>query len=111
MSIDELRARIYSWLDDSYFAAVIEKQTSVIGYVLWRDDEEYVYVRQFYIERTFRRTGQGTKAIQELKRSFWPGRYIRLEMLCHNSAALPFWRSLGFYNYCLTLKCKSYEQR
>ena len=106
MSISELRQRFSAWLSTNYLAALIEENSSTIGYVLWRDEEEYLYIRQFFIQRTCRGRGLGTIAMKQLQNSFWQGQHLRLEVLCNNSRGLSFWRSLGFNDYCLTLEHK-----
>ena len=106
MGVSELFERMSSWLNSEYRAAIIEDGVKSIGYALWKEEEEYLYIRQFFIEPGCRRKGLGARSIALLKSSYWQGRRLRLEVLTGNVVALAFWRSVGFSDYCVTMECE-----
>ncbi|MEX0978280.1 MAG: GNAT family N-acetyltransferase, partial [Pirellulales bacterium] len=76
-----------------------------VGYALFRSEPEYVYLRQFFVEPARRREGIGRAAIEHLAKHFWQDYpRARLEVLTGNSAAIEFWRAVGFIDYCLTME-------
>ena len=104
MSYDDLFARMSGWLNGNYKAALIEIEGQIVGYSLWLTQEDYVYIRQFFIRNQFRRKGIGSLAFKALTNHYWKGQRLRLDVLVNNERGLEFWRSLGFGDYCLTLE-------
>jgi ribosomal protein S18 acetylase RimI-like enzyme len=100
----ELEARMTQWLEDEYQAVLFEEGDQSVGYALFRRDPEYVYLRQFFIRREYRRRGFGRAAMAWLAQHIWSGERVRLDVLVGNAAAISFWRSIGFRDYCLTLE-------
>lgn len=99
----ELERRMLGWLSGAYRVALIECDGVPVAYAVWREDEDGVYLRQFFVVRERRRTGLGRRAFALLEHE-WTGRDVRLEVLLHNERAHEFWRSLGFRDYSLTLR-------
>jgi predicted acetyltransferase len=107
MNEAQLTRRMKNWLKGEYHACFFKEQGKIIGYCLYRHDEEFTYVRHFFIERVFRKQGHGRKAFKLLMKSFWKKTPIlRLEVLVGNKTGISFWKSMGFKNYCLTLERK-----
>jgi ribosomal protein S18 acetylase RimI-like enzyme len=105
MTLVELAERMRGWLAGEYQAAIISLDEKPVGYALFRFETEHVYVRQFFIEREFRRRDIGSAAIEHLRSHFWQSRpRLRLDVLVGNTQAIAFWRSIGFKDYCLTLE-------
>ena len=105
MSLAELEQRMAEWLAGNYQAILFGQPESVYGYALFREEPEYIYLRQFYIKEEHRREGKGRAAMEWLRRQYWhPNRRIRLEVLVENTAGLAFWRSVGFHEYSVTLE-------
>lgn len=105
MSLNQLYERMSHWLSGEYKAAIfIDKE--VTGYALWRNESEYVYLRQFFIKRCFRRGGIGTKAYHLLKHNYWQDCLVRLDVLSENVIAQQFWQSIGFKPYCITMESR-----
>jgi|HubBroStandDraft_4_1064222.scaffolds.fasta_scaffold242884_3 ribosomal protein S18 acetylase RimI-like enzyme len=51
------------------------------------------------------RMGAGRKCMKILFFEVWPrDKRILVDVLCHNSAAIAFWRSVGFTDYSLSLE-------
>jgi ribosomal protein S18 acetylase RimI-like enzyme len=106
MSIAELIERMNVFLRDEYEAYLIMENENPAGYCLFRDDREYIYIRQLFVERDKRRQGLGGACITWLKSNLWLGRKLRIEVLCHNDRGIRFWRAIGFYDYCITMEMK-----
>ncbi|MEM9658898.1 MAG: GNAT family N-acetyltransferase [Planctomycetota bacterium] len=112
MSAAELEQRMAEWLANGWRAALFELDEATVGYALFemRRDEyddalEEAYIRQFYIDRSRRRTGIGAAAFDRLRSELFPkSATISLEVLAANHGAYCFWRRLGLAPYCTTLK-------
>ncbi|HWA86271.1 MAG TPA: GNAT family N-acetyltransferase [Opitutus sp.] len=104
MTSPQLADRMREWLRGEYRAVIFSEPTPV-AYALYKPDASSVHLRQFFVRRDRRRTGVGRTAFQILRREIWP-RDVRLTVdgLCRNHAALAFWRSVGYRDYCLTLE-------
>lgn len=107
MSVDQLKDRMKEWLRTKYNAVLISSNGENVGYALWRDEPEFLYIRHFFISRQHRRKGIGRTAVKELKDTRWSGKDIRLEVLVDNEAGSRFWRALGFKGYCVTFEYKN----
>ena len=105
MNVIELKQRMSNWLEREYSAMVVEISNRAAGYVLWRQEDDHLYIRQFFIVPELRRHGIGKDVIFALKNSHWKGKKLRLEVLINNVGARRFWGSTGFSEYCLTLEC------
>jgi GNAT superfamily N-acetyltransferase len=105
MTVAELELRSRGWLEGDYRAVIFEWNGHRAGYALFRNDPDFVYIRQFFVCREFRRKGIGREAIQWLTAHAWNGAArIRLEVLVGNVAGIAFWRALGFSDYSLTME-------
>jgi ribosomal protein S18 acetylase RimI-like enzyme len=107
MTIAELEHRMHHWLlTGEYQAAVIEKNGAAapLGYMLFRRDQDYAYLRQLFVDRGHRRRGIGTQAIDWLRENICRGMRLRIEVLVCNRGALEFYRSIGFTDYFLTME-------
>jgi predicted acetyltransferase len=105
MSLDELESRMAEWLCSDYKAVLFEVDGAVIGYTLFRDGLEFVYVRQFFVGRDHRRKGYGRRAFDLLRASEWNDAIrLRLDVLVDNHAARAFWHAVGFTDYCMTME-------
>lgn len=106
MNIDELTERMRSFITNGYVAYFILKNNEIAGYCLFRDDKDYIYIRQLYVERDSRKTGLGRSCVQWLKSNIWIDRKIRMDVLCNNKNGIEFWRKIGFKDYCITMEMK-----
>ena len=103
MNLSELENRMSGFISNEYNAYFFVENDVVVGYALVRESETETYLRQFYIERDFRRNHLGTEAFKELK-SFLGKENITLEVLPWNERGLSFWKSLGFKEAAITMK-------
>jgi predicted acetyltransferase len=93
------------WLQKEYQAFLFIADAVPVGYALFRKEKDHIYLRQFFIDRPYRRKGFGRKAMKLLFTRGWSGkRRVLLEVLIHNDVAIRFWRSVGFKDYSLTLE-------
>jgi GNAT superfamily N-acetyltransferase len=105
MSLDELTQRMRGWLEREYRAAIFADGEVCVGYALFKEELDWVYLRQFFIRKDRRRQGLGSAAIEWLSTNVWANAArLRLDVLVNNSAGVAFWKSLGFTEYCLTME-------
>jgi len=107
MNLSELQDRMTSWLQGDYSAALIDTESEIVGYALWRIKKKHIYIRQFFVQPEHRQKHTGSMAIQLLKQNHWKGRSLRIEVLINNYQGHSFWQSVGFEDYCLTMDCNN----
>jgi GNAT superfamily N-acetyltransferase len=103
MSIPELETRMREWIASDYRAVLFEEDSEVVAYALYREDNDLLYLRQFFVQRALRRRGIGRRCMMILFSGIWPrNKRVTVDALTQNPAAISFWRSLGFADYALT---------
>ncbi len=55
------------WLSGEYTVEIFESHGAPVAYVVWRGDDDGVYVRQFFVVRDQRRSGIGRQAFAQLE--------------------------------------------
>ena len=111
LSVNQLQLRMQSWLDGNWSAIMICKNDELIGYLLYQHrpdefhtDQHNIYVRQFFVQRTYRRRGIGREAFEQICEQFFPANSrVVLDVLSTNPEALHFWEDIGFSRYATTL--------
>ena len=112
MTVRELEERMRAWLSGEYRAVIYEEESAVIAYALFREQPEEIYLRQLFVVRQRRRQGVGRKAVEILRSDIWPqSKRLTVDVLVTNKAALAFWRSVGYRDYCLTLEIMPNERK
>ncbi len=105
MSVAQLRDRMKGWLAGEYQAVLFSQGGEPVAYALYRESLTEIYLRQFYVRQSKRRSGAGRMAFELLRTKIWPlGKRLTVEVLTANKAAVSFWRSVGYEDYCLTLE-------
>ncbi|MHC4207228.1 MAG: GNAT family N-acetyltransferase [Planctomycetota bacterium] len=105
MTISQLRARMRHWLSGDYTAVIFDKDSESVAYALYRESEDEIYLRQLFVKRENRNRGIGKEAVRILKEEIWTkSKRLTVDVLSHNKAAIAFWRSVGYKDYCLTLE-------
>lgn len=108
LHVDQLEERMHRWLSsEAYRAVLIHHHENVVGYVLYRETQDefdaaqtIIHVRQFFINRAYRRRGIGRSAFEQVASShFPPGAIITLDVLSSNVQGRAFWERLGFQAY------------
>jgi ribosomal protein S18 acetylase RimI-like enzyme len=102
-SLTELGRRMRRWLSGAYRINIVESGGLPVAYAVWREDEDGIHLRQFYVARGRRRTGIGRASMAMLERS-WQGRPVRLEVLLPNERARAFFHAIGFRDHSLVLR-------
>ncbi|MEM7684738.1 MAG: GNAT family N-acetyltransferase [Pseudomonadota bacterium] len=66
-----------------------------VGFALWTDLIEYIFLRSFAIDRAARTGGLGKQFLAGLRQDIWPaGRQVRIEVA--DGGPRGFWEKLGF---------------
>jgi len=105
MSVPELEQRMRDWLATVYSAVLFQEAGEVVAYALFREEPDEIYLRQLFVVRDRRRQGLGRRALEILRSQVWPAdKRLTVEVLVHNTAAVNFWRAVGYRDYCLTLE-------
>lgn len=105
MTVSELAQRMKSWLTSEFTAVLFENGGSVIAYAVYAEQPEKIYLRQLFVVRSRRRQGLGRQAMEILRSKIWPeNRRLTVEVLVHNTAAVAFWRAMGYRDYSLLLE-------
>jgi GNAT superfamily N-acetyltransferase len=105
MSVPELRRRMAAWLAGEYSAVLFSHDNGEsLAYGLYREANDEIYLRQFFVRRRDRREGIGKTALATLRGRVWPkGKRLTVDVLSSNDVAIRFWRSVGYSDYFLTL--------
>jgi GNAT superfamily N-acetyltransferase len=106
MDVAQLSQRMGGWLQFGEHAAVIfQYGGEVVAYAVYRESAEEIYLRQLFVVRTRRREGIGRQACAILRGKIWPkSKRLIVEVLAKNTAAIAFWRAVGYQNYSLCLE-------
>jgi GNAT superfamily N-acetyltransferase len=106
MDLPQLTDRMRAWLANGEYAAqIFEEGTAVVAYALFRDGGSELYLRQMFVVRDRRRQGIGRQAMQILRDFVWPkNKRLTVAVLSDNTAALGFYRALGYVDYSVTLE-------
>jgi GNAT superfamily N-acetyltransferase len=109
LSLPKSKNRIRGWLRSGEYEAVffLDHEGSRVGYALFQRQRDalfftkrQVFLRHFFITRSRRRKGVGTRAFKALKEELWKGtNRVDLHVLIRNRRAVDFWHSLGFREY------------
>ena len=105
MSVQQLRERMKGWIERDYKAVIFQIGSDLVAYALYREDTQDIYLRQLFVKKGHRRQGIGREAVGILRKQIWPAdKRLTVEVLTANEAAVAFWRSAGYSDYCLTLE-------
>jgi predicted acetyltransferase len=105
MTVPELEQRMRGWLAGEYIAIMFENDGEVIAYALYREQPDEIYLRQLFVVRQRRREGLGKQAMHQLRSEIWPKtKRLTVEVLVVNTAAVAFWRAVGYRDHSLTLE-------
>lgn len=103
MSIKELESRMKGFLETDYSAYFFIEDSQIIGYALIRNTSDPVYLRQFLIDRKYRKQHYGARAFQMLVQHL-DIKEIDLEVLPWNKDGLAFWKHCGFNETCIAMR-------
>ena len=95
MSIKELEDRMTGFLNTEYDAYFFVVNNAVVGYALVKNTCSPLYLRQFFIDRQYRKQHLGTEAFKSLI-EYLKVKSIDIEVLSWNEVGNRFWESCGF---------------
>lgn len=95
MSIKELEERMLGFLNTDYEAFFFLAGEAVVGYALVKKTCMPLYLRQFFIDRSYRKQHYGTEAFNALLK-YLDVSSIDIEVLSGNEPGNRFWESCGF---------------
>ena len=105
MTVPELERRMKSWLATEYTAVLFENSGALVAYAMYAEQPERIYLRQLFVVRDHRRQGIGRQAMEILRSKIWPkDKRLTVEVLVGNTAAVAFWRAVGYRDYSLMLE-------
>jgi ribosomal protein S18 acetylase RimI-like enzyme len=104
MTVPELKKRLEGWLVGEYKAVLFSLANEVVAYALYRETSDELYLRQLFVSRDRRRKGIGRAAMKILMVQIWPKKRLTVEVLCKNTTAIEFYRSLGYQDYALAME-------
>ena len=105
MTIPELADRMRGWLAAEYSGVIFENEQGIAAYALYREEEHAIHLRHFFVARDRRRAGLGRRAMRLLRSEIWPGhKRLTVEVLCANTAAIAFYKAVGYAEYSLCLE-------
>jgi GNAT superfamily N-acetyltransferase len=108
MTLPELEQRMSDFLQKEYDAVITGLAHTDIGYALYRQDPEWLYLRQIFVIEEMRRKGFGRGFIEWLKNNPWKKcKRIRTDVLVDNVFGIEFWKAVGFKEYCITLEMEN----
>jgi GNAT superfamily N-acetyltransferase len=108
MTLPELEQRMSHFLRKEYDAVIVNFGKTDIGYALYRQDPDWLYLRQIFVIEEMRRKGFGRRFIEWLKNNPWKKcERIRTDVLVDNAAGIDFWKAVGFEEYCVTLEMET----
>jgi ribosomal protein S18 acetylase RimI-like enzyme len=113
-SLDEMASRMSGWITGLEWSVDMFKSAGadIIGYLVHGrrfnptvPGGDEMYIRQFAIDRAYRRGGLGRRAISLFfERRCVPGMVVRLDVLETNPAGRAFWAEVGFAPYATIME-------
>lgn len=95
MTIEELEERMRNFLNTDYAAYFFVCDEVIIGYALLKNVCTPLYLRQFLIDRKYRKQHYGTEAFNALI-DYLEVSSINIEVLSWNEIGKCFWENCGF---------------
>ena len=104
MNVEQLTQRMSAWLKNEYTGYLAIEDDRIVAYCLFRDDGQYFYLRQLYVEREDRRNHIATRLLDWMYGNVWTGKKVRLDVLSHNKEAISFYKNYGFQTHVLRME-------
>lgn len=95
MKEEELFLRMKEFLQTEYDAYFFMEKDDTVGYALVKNNCCPLYLRQFYIDRGYRRQHYGEQAFYALL-NYLKVTTMDIEVLAWNEAGIRFWEKLNF---------------
>jgi len=108
MTLAELEQRMSDFLQKEYDAVIVGLGRNDIGYALYRQGSEWLYLRQIFIINSMRHKGFGRRFMEWLKNNPWKKfKRIRTDVLVGNVTGIDFWKAVGFKEYCIIMEMEN----
>jgi hypothetical protein len=112
LTVSRMVQRMRALLASGHRAVLFELGGKVVGYALYRESADHIYLRQFLVVRRQRHQGIGRCAVAILRSQVWPVvKRLTVEVLVANSSALEFWRRVGYTDHSLRLEIPPLRER
>ncbi len=72
LSLPALQKRMGEWLSGEYTAILFESDEQAVAYALYHYQDDFLYLRQFFVMREKRRQGIGRQAVNILVEEVFP---------------------------------------
>ncbi len=96
-SVEQLEERFQYYIHDKRWNIhIIILDGNESGYVLWRFEDDDVYVRHFWLAEDYRGSGWSANVLNHLSEEFWGDKRIRIQMFASNERMREFWGFQGF---------------
>lgn len=95
MNEEQLFWRMKEFMNTEYDAYFFVEKEEIVGYALVKNSSSPLYLRQFYIDREYRRKHYGEQAFHNLLQ-YLEVTTIDIEVLSWNEAGIRFWEKLNF---------------
>ena len=109
MTVMELESRMRGFLDTDYTAYFFIEDSQTIGYALVKKTAEPLYLRQFLIDRNYRKQHCGKQAFQLLVRHLGVKR-MDIEVLPWNQVGYSFWKNCGFKEMSIAMRYEEFTE-
>lgn len=106
MTVKELEERMAGFLSSEYNAYFFVVEENVIGYALVKHTCTPLYLRQFLIDRNYRKKRYGTEAVNALM-AYLSIESMDIEVLPWNERGIRFWESCGFQEISRYMRYKN----
>ncbi|HSK89478.1 MAG TPA: GNAT family N-acetyltransferase [Anaerolineales bacterium] len=104
MDVWELEERMRGWLASGEYQAILFEENEPVAYALFKETDDEIYLRQFFVVRHRRHQGIGSCAMAQLF-ALWPKeKRWTVSVLTKNIPAVAFWQLQGYADYSLTLE-------
>ena len=95
MNEEQLFQRMKEFMNTEYDAYFFVEKEEIVGYALVKNSSSPLYLRQFYIDREYRRKHYGEQAFHKLLQ-YLEVTTIDIEVLSWNEMGNQFWEKLNF---------------
>ncbi len=96
-SLEQLEERFRYYINDTRWNIhIVLLENKDNGYVLWRFEDDDVYVRHIWLNEDYRGSGLSANVLDWLSEKYWNDKRIRIQMFASNERMRNFWHVQGF---------------
>ncbi len=96
-TLPQLEERFRYYINDSRWNInIVLLEGADNGYILWRFEDDDVYVRHFWLNSDYRGSGLSANVLDWLNDKYWNNKRIRIQMFASNEKMRSFWKVQGF---------------